>query len=81
MSKTTAIAVKEAVKETLVGSEEPVQLSAQTKARFVRYALKDAEAGEAYLGPEEFVNAVAPPSEDFVSIYSRVCCFCEGRTS
>ncbi|KAK3994687.1 mitochondrial carrier domain-containing protein [Cladorrhinum sp. PSN332] len=66
MSKVAS--VKEAVKETLVGSEEPAQLSAQTKARFVRYALKDAETGESYLSPEEFVNAVAPPSEDFHKI-------------
>ncbi|KAK4163580.1 mitochondrial carrier domain-containing protein [Cladorrhinum sp. PSN259] len=66
MSKVAS--VKEAVKETLVGSEEPAQLSAQTKARFVRYALKDPETGESYLGPQEFIDAVAPPSEDFHKI-------------
>ncbi|KAK4223870.1 putative calcium-binding mitochondrial carrier protein Aralar1 [Podospora fimiseda] len=66
MSKVAS--VKEAVKETLVGSEEPEQISTPTKARFVRYAIKDAETGESYLGPEEFVNAVAPPSEDFHKI-------------
>ncbi|KAK0670796.1 mitochondrial carrier domain-containing protein [Cercophora samala] len=65
MSKVTV--VKEAVKETLVGSTEPEQLSAQTKARFVKHALKD-EAGEPYLGPNEFINAVAPPSEDYHKI-------------
>jgi solute carrier family 25 aspartate/glutamate transporter 12/13 len=61
--------VKEAVKETLVGSKEPAQLSAQTKARFNRYAVKDAETGELCLGPEQFIDAIAPPSEDYVSTY------------
>lgn len=65
MSK--AVTVKEAVKETLVGSQEPAQFSAQTKARFVRHAVKDPETGELCLGPEEFIDAVAPPHEDYVS--------------
>src|SRR4051812_10738522 len=61
--------VKEAVKETLVGSEEsePALLSVQTKARFNSHAIKDAETGELFLGPDEFINAVAPPDEDYVS--------------
>jgi solute carrier family 25 aspartate/glutamate transporter 12/13 len=60
--------VKEAVKETLVGSHEPEQLSAQTKARFNRHAVKDPETGELYLGPEQFIDAIAPPHEDYVSV-------------
>ncbi|KAL2260628.1 hypothetical protein VTK26DRAFT_5305 [Humicola hyalothermophila] len=60
--------VKEAVKETLVGSTEPAQLSAQTKARFNRHAVKDAETGELYLGREQFIDAVAPPHEDYHKI-------------
>lgn len=64
MSK--AVAVKEAVKESLIGSEEPVQVSTQTKARFNHNALKDPETGELFLGPDEFINAVAPPDEDYV---------------
>lgn len=70
MSKVTV--VKEAVKETLVGSIEPQELSAQTKARFIRHAIKE-DGAEPYLGPDEFINAVAPPSEDYVSP------FCTGR--
>lgn len=65
MSKATA--VKEAVKESLIGSEEPVQLSSQTKARFNSHAVKDPETGELFMGPDEFINAVAPPDEDYVS--------------
>ncbi|KAL2119524.1 hypothetical protein VTJ04DRAFT_6485 [Mycothermus thermophilus] len=60
--------VKEAVKETLVGSQEPAQLSAQTRARFNRHAVKDPETGELFLGPEQFVDAIAPPNEDYHKI-------------
>ncbi len=59
--------VKEAVKETLIGSKEPAQLSAQTKARFNAHALKDPETGELYMGPDQFIDAIAPPDEDYVS--------------
>jgi solute carrier family 25 aspartate/glutamate transporter 12/13 len=65
---TTAKAVKAAVKETLIGSsEEPAQLSAQTKARFQKFAVKDESSGELSMGPEEFTNAIAPVGEDYVS--------------
>jgi hypothetical protein len=65
MSKATA--VKEAVKETLIGAEEPVQLSTQTQARFNQNAVQDAASGDLFLGEEEFINAVAPLTEDYVS--------------
>ncbi|KAK4122435.1 mitochondrial carrier [Parathielavia appendiculata] len=60
--------VKEVVKEKLVGSHEPEQLSAQTKARFNRHAVQDLETGELYLGPEQFIDAVAPHNEDYHKI-------------
>ena len=64
----TTNAVKEAVKESLVGTEEPVaQLSAQTRLRFTNNAVKDPETGELYMGPDEFIKAVAPSDEDYVS--------------
>lgn len=59
--------VKEAVKDSLVGVEETSQVSAQARARFTANALKDPETGELYMGPDEFIQAVAPPSEDYVS--------------
>ncbi|KAK3940741.1 calcium-binding mitochondrial carrier protein [Diplogelasinospora grovesii] len=66
---TKVATVKEAVKETLIGSQEPgMQLSAQTKARFNSHAVKDAESDELYLGPEQFIDAVAPPNEDYHKI-------------
>ncbi|KAL2160622.1 hypothetical protein VTH06DRAFT_1310 [Thermothelomyces fergusii] len=66
MSK--AATAKEAVKEALVGSKEPEQFSAQTRARFNRHAVKDPETGELYLGPEQFIDAIAPPNEDYHKI-------------
>ena len=66
MSKTQA--VTEAVKETLLGSVEPVQLSSETKKRFRMHAVRDAESGEYYIGPDQFIDAIAPPGEDYVSL-------------
>jgi solute carrier family 25 aspartate/glutamate transporter 12/13 len=67
---------KEVVKETLLGSEQvaEVQLSAQSKATFDKNARKDAETGELFMGEEEFINAVAPESEDYVSRPLSDCC-------
>ncbi len=60
--------VKEQVKESLLGKEEPgVQMSAQTRARFTSNARKDEESGELVMGEEEFINAIAPLEEDYVS--------------
>ena len=59
--------VKEVVKEALVGTEADVQLSAQSRSIFDKNARKDEETGELFMGEEEFINAVAPPTEDYVS--------------
>lgn len=60
--------VKEGVKESLVGTEiDDSQLSGQTRAEFMQYALKDEDSGEYYMGQKEFVDAVAPVDEDYVS--------------
>ncbi|PFH55956.1 hypothetical protein XA68_17326 [Ophiocordyceps unilateralis] len=67
MAKATA--VRAAVKETLLGSgEEAPQLSAQSRARFIACAVKDSDTGELYMGPDEFINAVAPKDEDYHKI-------------
>ncbi|KAF5003566.1 hypothetical protein FDECE_9893 [Fusarium decemcellulare] len=58
----------EAVKESLIGTHEPEQLSAHSKARFIKHAVKDAETGDLYLGPDEFINAITPKGEDFHKI-------------
>ncbi|KAI1180786.1 mitochondrial carrier domain-containing protein [Nemania sp. FL0916] len=60
--------VKEAVKSSLLGSEEPVNLSASYRATFISNAKKNETTGEAVMGPEEFVNAIAPADEDYTKI-------------
>ena len=60
--------VKEQVGEVLLGTSEAPQLSHQTRAIFLRHCKKDEETGEQYLGEEEFIQAVAPESEDYHKI-------------
>lgn len=60
--------VKEAVKETLVGVEEHAELSAKNRASFHKHAQKDPQTGEVYMTEEAFVDAIAPPDEDYVSV-------------
>lgn len=67
MASTTAT-IKESVKETLLGVEEEAQLPSQTRAEFMQYAKTDPESGDHYMGEEEFVNAIAPETEDYVRI-------------
>jgi solute carrier family 25 aspartate/glutamate transporter 12/13 len=59
---------KEIVKEKLLGTEEigDVQLSALSKATFEKNARKNDE-GELLMGEEDFINAIAPEGEDYVS--------------
>ncbi|KAF2003900.1 mitochondrial carrier [Amniculicola lignicola CBS 123094] len=59
--------VTEQVGEVLLGTSEEPQLSQLTRASFMKYALTDA-AGEHYLGEQEFIEAVAPDSEDYHKI-------------
>jgi solute carrier family 25 aspartate/glutamate transporter 12/13 len=61
--------VKEVVKESLLGSEQAgeEQLSAQSKATFEKNARKDEATGEWYMGEEDFIRAIAPEGEDYVS--------------
>ena len=63
----TTATVKEAVKETLVGVEEHAELSTKNRASFHKHAQKDPQSGEAYMTEEGFVDAIAPPDEDYVS--------------
>ena len=59
--------VKEAVKETLVGTTREPLLSAQAKATVEKHARKDEETGELYMVADDFVDAIAPVGEDYVS--------------
>jgi solute carrier family 25 aspartate/glutamate transporter 12/13 len=63
--------MKEAVKGSLLGLEEPTaNLSASYRATFLSNAKKDEESGEPVMGPDEFIDAIAPADEDYVSARS-----------
>ena len=57
----------ESVKESLVGTTVEPQLSQQAWTTFDRNARKDVESGELYMSEDEFINAIAPANEDYVS--------------
>lgn len=59
--------VKEVVKGALLGSDEPNNLSASYRASFINNAKKDEKTGELFMGPNEFIDAIAPADEDYVS--------------
>jgi solute carrier family 25 aspartate/glutamate transporter 12/13 len=58
--------VKAAVKESLLGTTVEPEFSAQTRATFDRNARQDEATGEKYMTEEDFVNAIAPDSENYV---------------
>lgn len=65
--------VKEQAKEALLGISDEPQLSQQTRAEFMKYAVQDLNSGEKYLDEEQFINAIAPKGEDYVSFISAMC--------
>jgi solute carrier family 25 aspartate/glutamate transporter 12/13 len=58
--------VKAAVKESLLGTSVETQLSQQARATFVKHARKG-DDGELYMSEDDFINAIAPEKEDYVS--------------
>ena len=63
---------KQAVKESLLGTTRDPELSQQTKATFDRNARQDEATGDNYMTEEDFVNAIAPASENYVSFCSKL---------
>ena len=64
----TTETVKEVVKDSLLGVDEPASLSASHRTSFYKNAKKDEGTGELVMGPDEFIEAIAPADEDYVSI-------------
>lgn len=62
--------VTEALKETLVGTTREPELTQEIRATFDRHARKDEATGEFYMERDEFVDAIAPKNEDYVSFFS-----------
>ena len=58
--------VTEAVKESLLGKEAPASLSADSRLTFMRNS-KRGEDDQLYMDEEDFINAIAPADEDYVS--------------
>lgn len=59
--------VKDKVKEALIGTEDEPQLSSQTRNEFLQYAKQDEETGTYYMSEQQFIDAIAPEGEDYVS--------------
>ncbi|KAI0840667.1 hypothetical protein F5Y06DRAFT_308823 [Hypoxylon sp. FL0890] len=59
------------VKKRLVGSDEPTSLAASHRAWFLNNVKKDERTRELYMGSEEFIEAIAPPNEDYHKIMGR----------
>jgi solute carrier family 25 (mitochondrial aspartate/glutamate transporter), member 12/13 len=57
--------VKEQVVESLIGTSAEPQLNKETRTAFMKYALRD-ESGEYYLDEPNFIEAIAPATEDYV---------------
>ena len=62
---------KLAVKESLLGTTREPELSQQTKAAFDRNARQDDATGDSYMTEDDFVNAIAPASENYVSFSAK----------
>ncbi|KAK1143883.1 mitochondrial aspartate-glutamate transporter agc1 [Aspergillus melleus] len=60
--------VKDAVKESLMGTSDEPKPSQQAKANFHRHARKNEATGELYMTEEDFVQAIAPKHEDYHKI-------------
>ena len=62
--------VAESVKESLLGISQPEELSSSSRKTFLKHARRDEDTDELYMGEEEFVNAIAPPEQNYVSSLS-----------
>jgi len=60
----------QSVTEALVGTDQPADISREARLVFLKYAKTDEKTGEQYLEEEEFINAIAPQSEDYVGLSS-----------
>ncbi len=60
--------VKETIKASLVGTSAPESpMTKQVHSRFLQHARADDKTGELYMTEEDFINAIAPQKEDYVS--------------
>jgi solute carrier family 25 aspartate/glutamate transporter 12/13 len=62
--------VADVVKESLLGATLPADLTQESRTTFLKHARQDAN-GDLYMEEEDFINAIAPPDENYVSIQPR----------
>ena len=62
-----ATVVADSVKESLLGSTTPDILSASSRTAFLKFARRD-EDGQPHMTEEDFVDAIAPPDQDYVRL-------------
>lgn len=60
--------VTEAVKESLIGATQPESLSTEARLSFLKHSRRG-DDGELYMNEEDFIDAIAPPEEDYVSCH------------
>jgi hypothetical protein len=65
--------VGEQVGEVLLGTTDEPQLSQLTRAAFLQHAQKDEASGDYFLNEDQFIEAIAPESEDYVSTLPAMC--------
>jgi hypothetical protein len=58
--------VTETVKQGLLGATQPTSLTSDSRATFLANS-QQGEDGELYMDQNAFINAIAPPDEDYVS--------------
>jgi hypothetical protein len=58
--------VADTVKESLLGATLPAELTQESRTTFLEYARQD-QNGDYYMEEEDFINAIAPPDENYVS--------------
>ena len=58
--------VADAVKESLLGTTLPADLTQESRTTFLKHARQD-EDGNLFMEEEDFINAIAPPDENYVS--------------
>ncbi|KAK8212315.1 calcium-binding mitochondrial carrier protein-like protein Aralar1 [Phyllosticta capitalensis] len=63
-----ATAIKESVTGALPGTTEEPNLTDVARAQFYKHAVKDESTGEFFLGKDQFIDGVAPATEDFHKI-------------
>lgn len=59
-------AVTGSIKESFVGTTEEPLPSQEVRTTFLKYAKPD-ENGDLFMGSDEFIDAIAPAEQDYVS--------------